>query len=276
MISALQIKKLQQGLLSDKKAIEDRFEHSGHYDLEKGAFHESTGELSSYDNHPADDATELYEREKDIALNEHTEKELKDINDALQAIDEGTYGVCKKCGKDIQEDRIEALPTVLYCKEHSPDQIESHNRPVEEKILMPAFGRFEYDESEGVAFDAEDSWQEVASYGTSESPSDIDMEVERYGNAYVESDDPIGYVEDYENFVGTDIEGKNVTVYPNHQHKTYEDILDEEGTMTIFGDLPSGAKEQYKEDGQEVVENDVENIRDTVDIIFKDLVYKVS
>ncbi|MFZ3589302.1 TraR/DksA C4-type zinc finger protein [Bacillus sp. DJP31] len=245
MLSALHLEKLQHQLIADKKAIEDRFDEHGHYDLEKGAFHESTGELSSYDNHPADDATELYEREKDIALNEHTEKELFDINDALQAIEAGTYGKCKECGKDIQEERLDALPTALYCKEHSPDQHESHDRPVEEKVLMPAFGRFEYDESEGVAFDAEDSWQEVARYGTSETPSDIDMEVERYSDAYVESDDPMGYVEDYENFVGTDIEGKNATVYPNHQHKSYEDILDEEGTMTIFGDLPPSEIEPY-------------------------------
>ncbi|MBM7660424.1 YteA family regulatory protein [Bacillus mesophilus] len=251
MISALQIDKFKQHLLSDKQAIENRFEKVGHYDLERGAIHESMGELSSYDNHPADDATELFEREKDIALNEHTEKELKDITHALQAIEEGSYGVCKECGKEIPVERLEALPTALYCKEHSPEQLESHERPVEEDILMPAFGRFEYDESEGTAFDAEDSWQEVARYGTSETPSDIDMEVEHYNDAYVESEDPVGYVEDYENFIGTDIEGKNITVYPNHQHKSYEDLLDEAGTMTIFGDLPAGEKEPYTEEGQD-------------------------
>jgi YteA family regulatory protein len=251
MLSTLQIEKLRDQLLSDKRAIEDRFEKVGHYDLERGAIHEAMGELSSYDNHPADDATELYEREKDIALNEHTEKELKDIADALQAIEEGTYGKCKECGKDIQLERLEALPTVLYCKDHSPDQLVSHNRPVEEKVLMPAFGRFEYDETEGEAYDAEDSWQDVARYGTSETPSDIDMEVEDYNHAYVESDDPVGYVEDYENFIGTDIEGKNVQVYPSHQHNTYEDLLDEAGTMTIFGDLPPGEKEPYTEEGKD-------------------------
>lgn len=39
------------------------------------------------------------------------------------------------------------------------------------------------------------------------------------------------------------------------------------------GKIPEEYFKKYKEDGQEVVENDVENIRDTVDIIFKDLVY---
>ncbi|MBM6618048.1 TraR/DksA C4-type zinc finger protein [Bacillus suaedaesalsae] len=251
MLSALQLEKFRNQLIKDQKAINDRFEKVGHYDLELGAFHEATGELSSYDNHPGDDATELYEREKDIALNEHTEKEYKDIEEALQAIEDGTYGTCKECGVEIPLERLEALPTTLYCKEHSPDHLVSHERPVEETVLKPAFGRFEFDESEGTAYDAEDAWQDVASYGTSETPSDIDMEVEHYNDAYIESDDKVGYVEDYENFVGTDIEGKNITVYPTHQHRQYEDILDEEGTMTIFGDLPPGEKEPYTEEGKD-------------------------
>src|SRR5699024_9723026 len=53
---------------------------------------ESLGELSNYDNHPADTGTELFERGKDIALHQHREKELEDINEALHAIEEGTYG----------------------------------------------------------------------------------------------------------------------------------------------------------------------------------------
>ena len=41
------------------------------------------GNYLAYDNHPADDATELYEREKDIALYEHAQQELKEIDYAL-------------------------------------------------------------------------------------------------------------------------------------------------------------------------------------------------
>src|SRR5699024_11247916 len=56
---------------------------------------DAVGELSSYDNHPEDMGTELYERGKDIALNEHTEQELEDINKALHAMEEGTYEMCR-------------------------------------------------------------------------------------------------------------------------------------------------------------------------------------
>src|SRR5699024_11236237 len=53
---------------------------------------EAIGELSSYDNHPADLGTELFERGKDLALTDHAESELERINEALHALEEGSYG----------------------------------------------------------------------------------------------------------------------------------------------------------------------------------------
>ncbi|MFC4321674.1 TraR/DksA C4-type zinc finger protein [Litchfieldia salsa] len=250
MLTNEQLSTFRSQLIKAKHDVEEQLKEGDHFDLQQGHFHESLGELSSYDNHPGDEGTELYEREKDIALNEHVEKELKDINYALEAIDSGTYGVCEKCGKEIPVDRLDAIPTTTYCKEHSPTQIVSHNRPIEEGVLMTPFGKFEFDgePDEVEAYDAEDSWQDVARYGTSETPADLTDSVDSYNETYIESDDQVGYVEEYENFIGTDIEGKEITVYPNNQHKKYEEDLDEEGIMTMFGDLPPYEKDPYTED----------------------------
>ncbi|KMJ57707.1 hypothetical protein AB685_12680 [Bacillus sp. LL01] len=247
MISTDKINRLKQQLEDTKRELQAHLDQNDHYQLEQEHPYETVSELSAYDNHPGDLGTELYEREKDLALNEHAEKEMQDINHALQAMTDGTYGKCEVCGKNIDEDRLEALPTTTYCKEHSPDQVVSHDRPVEEQVLMPPYGRFEYDESEGVAFDAEDTWQIVQRYGTSESPSDFSDDVENYDRTYVESEENEGYVEDYENFVGTDMYGQNVTVYPSIKHEAYEDALDEEGIMTTFGDLHGYEKDPYTE-----------------------------
>lgn len=250
MLSDEQLSTFRSQLINAKKGVEEQLDDGDHFDLEKGHWHESMGELSLYDNHPADQGSALYEREKDVALNEHIEKQLKDIEYALQAIDEGRYGKCEKCGKDIPVDRLEAIPTTTYCVEHSPNQVVSHNRPIEEGVLMPPFGKF-VDEEDNVAFDAEDSWQDVARYGTSESPSDFTDAVDDYNEAFIEADEYVGYVEAYENFVATDIEGKEIIIYPNNQHEQYENMLDEEGTMTIFGDLPPYEKEPYTQDEAE-------------------------
>ncbi|MCU9613570.1 TraR/DksA C4-type zinc finger protein [Caldibacillus lycopersici] len=250
MLTESQISTFRSILQQEKAEIEERFRSNDHFDLNKGHYHESVGELSSYDNHPADEGTELFERGKDVALNEHEQNHLKNVEKALHAIEEGTYGTCEVCGKEIPFARLEALPTTTYCKEHSPDQVTSHERPLEEGVLMPPYGKFNFDDSadEGLTFDSEDSWQEVASWGTSETPQDFVDPPEHYNDTNIESDENIGYVEDYENFVGVDMYGKNVTVYPNRQHNLYEEELDEEGTMTIFGDLPPSEREPYVED----------------------------
>ncbi|SET93627.1 RNA polymerase-binding protein DksA [Salinibacillus kushneri] len=248
MLTNKQVSTFRSQLQKAKEDIEKRLKENDHFDIETGHYHQSTGELSSYDNHPADEGSELYEREKDIALNDHAEDELKNIENALKAIDEGTYGKCKECGKEIPVERLEALPTTTYCVEHSPDQNVSTQRPVEEGVLLPPFGKFEYDDTDAVAFDAEDSWQEVAQWGTSNSPSDFAVSPDHYNETYIESDDREGYVEDYENFAGNDIEGRNITVYPTPRHEEYEENLDEEDTMSVFGDLKPYEMDPYTEE----------------------------
>lgn len=249
MLTENQISTFRSILLKEKAEVEQRLRRSDQFDLNKGHYHESVGELSSYDNHPADEATELYEREKDFALNEHATNQIKSINKALQAIENGTYGKCEICGKEISFERLEALPTTIYCKEHSPDQVTSHERPIEEGVLMPPYGKFDFDDSldEGLTFDSEDSWQEVAQWGTSETPSDFAQPQTHYNDVNIEPDENLGFVEDFENFVGVDMYG-NMTIYPNKQHEKYEEELDEEGIMTTFGDLPAYEKDPYVED----------------------------
>ena len=249
MLSTEQLAELRLQLLKEKSDVQEHLEQNEHAGLERGHYHESMGELSSYDNHPADEGTDLYEREKDIALKEHYELELKNINHALEAMENGTYGKCQICGEDIPLERLQAIPNTTYCIEHSPDKVVSHERPLEEGVLMPPFGKFDMDEKdENVAFDAEDAWQVVSQWGTSETPSDFAFTKDHYNDVSTEAEENEGYVEDYENFVGTDMYGKNITVYPNPQHEQYENALDEEGIMTSFGDLPAFEHDPYVED----------------------------
>jgi len=70
--------------------------------------------------HPADIATELFERERDLGQLEQVERELREIEDALRRLDEGTYGVCEACGRPIPDERLEALPTARFDAEHEP------------------------------------------------------------------------------------------------------------------------------------------------------------
>ena len=76
---------------------------------------EDETEEETFDNHLADSATATLDREIDYTLEENSEHVLKEIDDALSRIDDGTYGTCVNCGKPIAEERLAAIPWATYC-----------------------------------------------------------------------------------------------------------------------------------------------------------------
>jgi RNA polymerase-binding protein DksA len=78
---------------------------------------EDETEEETYDNHLADSATATLNREIDYTLEENAEHVLTAIDEALLRLDEGTYGTCGRCGKQIAEERLEAIPYANRCIE---------------------------------------------------------------------------------------------------------------------------------------------------------------
>lgn len=159
---------------------------------------DSIEELSLYDNHPGDIGDATFEREKDLGLKLFIEDRLAMINEALQAISRGAYGLCESCGREISEERLEIVPYTTLCRECKSDRegLERHPRPIEEDVIQPPFGE-NYGDRDEIGFDGEDAWQAVARFGTSNSPSDIGS-VTDYNDAYINSREDIGEVEEYE------------------------------------------------------------------------------
>lgn len=69
------------------------------------------------DRHLADHATDLVDRELDESLYENAETIVLEIDEALARIDAGTYGTCVVCGKEIPEERLNAVPYATLCIE---------------------------------------------------------------------------------------------------------------------------------------------------------------
>jgi DnaK suppressor protein len=61
-------------------------------------------------------ADEVEEYEKLRSTEQVLEVKLKNINLALEKIKKGNYGICEKCGKEIELDRLEAVPEARFCK----------------------------------------------------------------------------------------------------------------------------------------------------------------
>lgn len=76
---------------------------------------EEIGELSGYDNHPADAATATYDREIDQAFVDRLDMLAQKVDRALQKLDDGTYGTCDRCSKPIPVPRLQAMPSAALC-----------------------------------------------------------------------------------------------------------------------------------------------------------------
>src|ERR671924_536272 len=62
-----------------------------------------------------DQANTAYSREFFFELGNGDRRVLRDVASALQKLDDGAFGSCERCGEDIAEKRLEALPFARYC-----------------------------------------------------------------------------------------------------------------------------------------------------------------
>jgi DnaK suppressor protein len=76
---------------------------------------EESTEENMYDQHMADSATPMLNREIDVSLEENARNVLTQIDRALEKLDEGTYGTCDQCGRPIGEERLEVMPYATLC-----------------------------------------------------------------------------------------------------------------------------------------------------------------
>jgi DnaK suppressor protein len=69
--------------------------------------------------HPADFASEITNRMESEGLVRTIELQRRRVQDALARLDGGTYGRCEVCGREIDDERLEARPEVSTCREHA-------------------------------------------------------------------------------------------------------------------------------------------------------------
>lgn len=126
-----EIKYLRNKLLNEQQKVESQLAQAKTYNF--GAdrpIGNSIGELSTYDNHPADLGTETFEQEKYVAIRNQQLEYLGDIRDFLQRIEKGTYGICAYCGAEIGFERLDSYPTAKLCigcqKGEKEEEIETN------------------------------------------------------------------------------------------------------------------------------------------------------
>ena len=106
----------------DRKQVEERLaqrerEIAERRESLRGSAEMRSEELSDYDNHPGDQGTETFMQEMDETTDMILEAEQGQVKQARQALEDGRYGVCVDCGKDIPTARLEAVPESVRCVE---------------------------------------------------------------------------------------------------------------------------------------------------------------
>jgi RNA polymerase-binding protein DksA len=112
-VSVTNVDRFREALLEERRRVQAAIENL--HEEHPGTISDEAGEEAAYDNHRADTATETYDRELDYTLEENSEHVLADIDAALKRIEDGTFGICTNCGKQIPEERLEARPWATLC-----------------------------------------------------------------------------------------------------------------------------------------------------------------
>ena len=70
---------------------------------------------------PADLADASYTADYTLAWTEKINRRIREIDDSLEMIKDGTYGICQVCGEEIPEGRLEVRPKAKYCAQCKED-----------------------------------------------------------------------------------------------------------------------------------------------------------
>ncbi|MGC9031678.1 MAG: TraR/DksA family transcriptional regulator [Minisyncoccia bacterium] len=110
------IKKQEKKLIEEKKKIEVQLDSFAKKISKKGKKDNWQTKMPVFDgNQIEEESDQVEEYTHLIAIEESLEKQLEEINSALNKIKKGTYGICEVCKKEIEKERLEAFPQAKTC-----------------------------------------------------------------------------------------------------------------------------------------------------------------
>jgi len=117
-LTTADIERFKQMLLEKRREILVSVNEMEDEALKKSRL-DAAGDLSSMPIHMADIGTDNYEQEFALGLMDSERKLLREIDDALQRIEQRIYGICEGTGKQIPKARLEAKPWARYCVKYA-------------------------------------------------------------------------------------------------------------------------------------------------------------
>lgn len=103
---------LKEKLLEEKARIQKELGRIGKKTTEAGDYSTNFNEMGEDED---ENASEVEEYTDNLALETNLEKQLKEILEALEKMETGTYGRCENCDADISIERLRAYPAAKTC-----------------------------------------------------------------------------------------------------------------------------------------------------------------
>lgn len=112
--SAKELASLRAGLIEEQARLQQQVAaiQEATFGMDQSAY---SGDISSYGDEMAEAGTSTFERERDLSLENNLRDILAKIAGAVARIDDGSFGVCLRCGKAIEKQRVKAIPYVELC-----------------------------------------------------------------------------------------------------------------------------------------------------------------
>ncbi len=111
-MEALDIVALKDSLERERERVLEEIAEYERADAE--TLSDVSGE-NNYRDHMADQGSATFSRELDLSLEQQTREVLAQIDRALARMEDGTYGICVRCGEPIAAARLEAMPEADLC-----------------------------------------------------------------------------------------------------------------------------------------------------------------
>lgn len=109
-----EMKKFKEDLLSERERITKDLDGLQDDTLSRSS-QNPPGHVAGYSDHVADTADEDYARSFNLYLASSKQQLLQEIDEALDKIEAGTYGLCENCGGKIPLRRLRAKHSARYC-----------------------------------------------------------------------------------------------------------------------------------------------------------------
>ncbi|HET9234486.1 MAG TPA: TraR/DksA C4-type zinc finger protein [Candidatus Eisenbacteria bacterium] len=108
-----ELKTVEKKLLEDRERLLKEINHLDRSFVDN--LKESSGDLSAYSFHMADQGSDTFEREMNHLRMSTEGRLLMDTVEALRRLYRGEYGICQKCETKIGKERLIALPQARLC-----------------------------------------------------------------------------------------------------------------------------------------------------------------